>query len=430
MKIGSLKLENFRGIQELKLDFDTKSTVILGINGVGKSSILRSLDLLYANIIAVLMRNPKHLAELQMEDIYFSKARATIYADFVFTSGESIPYQRSISVLEGRKHSDSLKALINKFETSYVERAKEDADGNIIFPDVVRNMPIFVNYGVNRLVLDVSLEEMKKKKYDKLNAFDNAIESKIDFAALFDWFRIQEDLENQRKVRGKNMEYENHALKAVRKAMVAMLDGFDNIHIEREAMAMVVEKNGVALNLNQLSDGEKCTLALFGDIARRLAIANPVLADPLEGSGVVLIDELDLHMHTQWQRKVLSVLKNTFPNIQFIVTTHSPQILGEVNEEYNIFLLKKDKDSVCAEKITSLYGWDSNVILEEIMDTTSLSAEVKSMVKEMYRALDKKEYDKAEAYADMIDRITKGRNDSVAGARVRIARGRRNEKNK
>ena len=69
------------------------------------------------------------------------------------------------------------------------------------------------------------------------------------------------------------------------------------------------------LDVLQLSDGEKCTLALFGDIARRLAIANPSLDDPLQGDGVVLIDELELHMHTSWQRKVISMLKKTFPNI-------------------------------------------------------------------------------------------------------------------
>lgn len=77
------------------------------------------------------------------------------------------------------------------------------------------------------------------------------------------------------------------------------------------------------LDVLQLSDGEKCTLALFGDIARRLAIANPSLDDPLQGDGVVLIDELELHMHTSWQRKVISMLKKTFPNIQFIITTRS-----------------------------------------------------------------------------------------------------------
>ena len=99
------------------------------------------------------------------------------------------------------------------------------------------------------------------------------------------------------------------------------------------------------LDVLQLSDGEKCTLALFGDIARRLAIANPSLDDPLQGDGVVLIDELELHMHTSWQRKVISMLKKTFPNIQFIITTHSPQILGEVDHDL-MFMLYPGTDRI------------------------------------------------------------------------------------
>lgn len=89
-------------------------------------------------------------------------------------------------------------------------------------------------------------------------------------------------------------------------------------------------------------DGEKCTISLFGDLARRMALANPGRENPLEGTGVVLIDELELHMHTSWQRKVLGVLKETFPNIQFIITTHSPQILGELDDKYNLVYLKKE----------------------------------------------------------------------------------------
>ena len=100
------------------------------------------------------------------------------------------------------------------------------------------------------------------------------------------------------------------------------------------------------LDVLQLSDGEKCTLALFGDIARRLAIANPSLDDPLQGDGVVLIDELELHMHTSWQRKVISMLKKTFPNIQFIITTHSPQILGEVDHDFNVYALSRNGSDI------------------------------------------------------------------------------------
>ncbi len=292
-------------------------------------------------------------------------------------------------------------------------------------------MPIFVNYGVNRLVIDISLKATEKKNFEKLSAFDKAIEDKIDFSSLFEWFRIQEDLENQEKVRSRQgMEYENRDLKAVRTAMVAMLDGFEHIRVERQPLTMVAEKNGVSLNMNQLSDGEKCTIALFGDLARRLAIANPVMKNPLDGTGVVLIDELELHMHTQWQRKALKVLREVFPNIQFIVTTHSPQVLGEVTEEYNLITLKKINTKIEVREYKSLYGWDSNAILEEMMDTSSLSLRVKEWVENMYDALEAGDYDKTEKYANLVDEITRGRNESVAKIRVLLARRRRYEKNK
>ena len=127
-------------------------------------------------------------------------------------------------------------------------------------------------------------------------------------------------------------------------------------------MRIIKEKEN--LDILQLSDGEKCVLALFGDIARRLALANPSLENPLEGTGVVLIDELELHMHTLWQRKAIGVLKETFPNVQFIITTHSPQILGEVDQDFNIISLIREEENIKFNFITSLYGLDSNTVLE------------------------------------------------------------------
>ena len=100
------------------------------------------------------------------------------------------------------------------------------------------------------------------------------------------------------------------------------------------------EKRNEDIRVDQLSAGEKYTLALFGDLARRIVISNQYRADPLEGEGNVLIDEIELHMYPSWQRRVLKILSETFPNIQFIVTIHFPQVLGEADDNYNIVFLK------------------------------------------------------------------------------------------
>lgn len=433
MKISKIGLSNFRGISNLELDLNRRSTVLFGVNGVGKSTVLRGIDLLYANIIAKLLKSSKLLAELTEDDIKSGKMGSTVSAHFTFDTAKTIEYHRSIEKLGAKKHSKTmLKTIVEYFEEQYITQNYEDESGNLIMVEDVKNMPIFVNYGVNRLVIDVPLKSVTNSKianFNKLSAFDKAIESKIDFSSLFEWFRWQEDLENQEKVRKQDMQYENRDLRAVRKAMSAMFDDFKNVRVERQTLTMVVEKDGITLNLNQLSDGEKCTIALFGDLARRLAIANPVLENPLEGEGVVLIDEIELHMHTQWQRKILSVLDKTFPNIQFIITTHSPQILGELNEDYNIYTLKKCDGEVVVEEYKSLYGWDSNAILEEMLETGSTTSYVKDITDAMYRALEEKDYDLTEKYADEIDQLTHGRNESAAKIRIMIARGRRNEKN-
>ena len=244
----------------------------------------------------------------------------------------------------------------------------DDGNGNWIEESDNKSMPIFVNYGVNRIVLDVPVRA-PKEQFVKLDAFDKAIESTIDFRNLFKWFRNQEDIENQIKVRD-DSKYEDKSLAAVKKAMLAMLEGFEDIRIERRPLAMKVNKNGKSLKIDQLSDGEKCTIALFGDLARRMALANPGKdVNPLEGSGVVLIDELDLHMHTSWQRKVLNVLRDTFPNIQFIITTHSPQILGEMDDSVNLLYLYNEENE---SDIDWMYTLNSMVINKELTADYSL----------------------------------------------------------
>ena len=431
MKLKTVRLRNFKGIEELFFPFDGKTTILFGVNGVGKSTILRAVDLIYANIISRLMRSNKKLAQLEYDDISYGKSRATIDAIFSFEDGTELEYSRTIDRARARKHNlKKLKALTEKFEDSYLVKGYDDGHGNWIEEEDNKNMPVFVNYGVNRLVLDVPLRVSNKEQFTKLSAFDKAIESTIDFRNLFKWFRNQEDIENQAKVR-EDANYEDKSLAAVKMAMLAMLDGFEDIHIDRKPLAMKVKKDGKYLKINQLSDGEKCTIALFGDLARRMALANPQKDNPLEGSGVVLIDELDLHMHTSWQRKVLDVLKETFPNIQFIITTHSPQILGEVDDTFNLFYLYRDVENkeILLKTYKSFMGWDANMILEDVMSTTSMNQEIKKMSEKMFTCIENKQYDEAEELADLLDDKTNGYVEGLTKARMLISRGRRREKN-
>ena len=426
MWIERLILQDFRGIHELEIELKGKSTILHGINGVGKSSILAAINILYGNIINKLVNQQfKQSIKFEESDIKYNKASAKVSAEIGFEdTEETFNISRQIfrqNKIKISKHR--FNELICHFEQLYIGPVDIDADNNLVYQNERFNIPIFVNYGVNRLVLKTPLRINKKHLYGQFAAYEKAIENQIAFDRLFEWFLEQELYEMQLKKEHK--DYEDIPLNAVKTAMLAMLDGYKDIHIAVKPYSMKVYKGNEVLDILQLSDGEKCTLALFGDLARRLAIANPSMVNPLEGKGVVLIDEVELHMHTQWQRIIINVLKNTFPNVQFIITTHSPQVLGEISTEFNVFSLHRENGNVLCEHVCPYFGVDTNAVLEDAMNTDSVSHIVKEKVNNMYVQLDNKNYEEAEKLADEIDQITLNRNVDTIRARIIIRKGRR-----
>lgn len=415
MKLKSIKLENFKGMEDTKIDLDSKSTVLFGVNGVGKSTILRAINLLYSSIINKVVQNRfKQGINIELSDITFGRSYSKLIMDVVFQDKVVLEYSRTMErKTKKRTHSKEMESILNRFVN---EHLSED--------DELSNMPIFVNYSVNRLVIDIPLRIRNTHIFDKPAAFEKAIESKIDFRTFFEWYRYQEDLENEIKANG-DLKYEDRALKATKKAITTMLENVSNLRVQRNPLSMKVDKDGVSLSVDQLSDGEKCTLALLGDLTRRLSLANPSLENPLNGEGVVLIDEIELHMHPAWQRRILATLKSLFPNIQFIVTTHSPQVLGEIGKDFNIISLNKDGKQITITKIGNLEGWDSNYILETFMETSSIKIETKREISKMYKLISEKNYDEAQKIADELEYKTNKNNPDVINARMLIMKGRR-----
>jgi predicted ATP-binding protein involved in virulence len=222
-----------------------------------------------------------------------------------------------------------------------------------------------------------------------------------------------------------DLDYVDKSLNAVRKAVLVMLDGCSNLRVSRKPrLEMRIDKNGMGFNISQLSDGEKCTMALFGDLARRLTIANPTLDDPLLGEGVVLIDEVELHMHPSWQRQILKKLQETFPNIQFIITTHSPIVLSEVDENFNVYILRNNGAKNELVEFSRMDGFDANYILEEFMGTKSMNSKTEALINDIYNLIDKKYYDEAEKKVSELENITNSAHRDVIRANMLIKRGR------
>lgn len=426
MVIEKLSLNDFRGIRQLDLDLEGKSAVLFGINGVGKSSVLAALNLLYANIINRLVKSRfKQAVKMEISDIRYGKASARIKAEFRFGEEDKkytysrTAYRKVTSV----NLSKELDEIVSHYREKYIPEDEIDADNNIIMKSENCNIPIFVNYGVNRLVLKTPLRIRKTEDFGQFAAFEKAIENQIAFSKLFEWFLEQEIYETQQQKLDSG--YRDIPLNAVKRAMLAMLDGYKDIHITSRPYSMKVFKGQEILDILQLSDGEKCTLALFGDLARRLAIANPSLKNPLEGEGVVLIDEVELHMHTSWQRKVIQVLRETFPKVQFLITTHSPQVLGEIDADFKVFSLYKENGEIVCDVNHHYFGLDANSVLEEALLTDAVNAGIKDRVSRMYDSIERKDFDQAEKWIQEIDELTKGRNIDTVRGKVLVRKGRK-----
>ncbi|MEA5592771.1 AAA family ATPase [Rivularia sp. UHCC 0363] len=378
MKIKRIKMQSFRGIGDMTLEFQEKEpNVIIGVNGVGKSSILECIAILLSRYT---------------KPVQFPTTSGRLFQEEDISNGsEETSNEITVSTFEGevtwclskmqKKRSKSAGSDLDKLR-QLVEETHNQLKNNPEF-----NLPVIVHYGVNRAVIDIPLRVRKKHSLDRVTAYDQALDNvQINFNSFFQWFRKLEDLENEQKLDDSN--FVNYQLEAVRQAIYSLITGLSNLRIRRSPLRMTVKKQGRELNINQLSDGEKCLLAMVGDLARRLAIANPGLDDPLFGEGIVLIDEIELHLHPRWQRDIIPALKKTFPNCQFIITTHSPQVISHVQPE-GVFILERDeKEGLIFMIPEGSYGRDSNSILEDLMEVPERPQKIKDSLQQLFRFID------------------------------------------
>lgn len=411
MKIMKLCAHNFKGFKDLEINLEGKSTVIFGVNGTGKSTVLSVVNYLFWNWVNRL-NNSQGTAfrSFGPELVHCGASDMEISAEI---NMEDIVFLLKRGYIKARPGKAAVTEQNKKLYDSFVRYMLE----HYLLKDV--NMPIYVNYGTNRSVLDIPLRIRNKHEFSKLTSLERIAESELDYRTFFEWFRNQEDLENEMKRETGALEYEDIPLRCVRTAVTAMLGNVTDLRVKRSPLRMTVKKDGVELRVDQLSDGEKCTLALFGDLARRIALANPNRENPLEGEGIVLIDEIELHMHPSWQRRVLNVLKKVFPNIQFIVTTHSPQVLSEVDDDYNIFLFKENENNVVTVSSPRTYGKDTNAILRTVMDTDERPVEIKEEFERFYTAVDDQNYSEAEQILDNLEEKI-GSDSEITACRVQL----------
>ena len=393
MFIQSIQLQNFRSVSSLTIKLSERLNVFAGINGAGKSTILDATAILLswlANRIKTAGASGRPIKE---SDIQNNSSSSVLSADL---SDESVIVQLGTS-----KTRPGMSKKEKSFDLSGLNEKIKQFQKDITENNGKTNLPLLAYYPVHRAVLDIPLRIRNQHSFSILETYDESLTSGANFRTFFEWFRNQEDIENENRryinslIPPENFEFPDKQLEAVRNALSIFMPNFKNWTVRRRPLQMEVDKDGQTLIVNQLSDGEKCLMAMVGDIARRMALANPLLDNPLHGDGIVLIDEVDLHLHPLWQRMMIPRLLETFPNCQFLISTHSPHVLTHVQPQ-NIFMLHTEDGKFICEHPQESYGKTSERILEDLMGLETTRPEiVKNALKALFVRLQKGDIEQA-----------------------------------
>lgn len=440
MDVKSFTLHNIGRFSELKVPLaplkliDGNVTVFVGNNGSGKTSILRSLATSLSWLVSRIVSekgNGSPIPELAIKNGGNSAAISIIVDSMnVFEIDPSLRFSWTVA--------KSRKGRKNQFESNYTQATKLAHGFRTLFTnDETTSLPLIAFYSVERAVTDINLKVSGKNTFSQIDGYDKSLSQSADFNHFFEWFREREDTENEsvmsedalehikevlgehnsewKRLRDLSASNRDPQLTAVRSAIYTFIPEFSNLRVNRKPrLHMLVEKTGEKLDVTQLSQGEKSLMALVGDIARRLAIMNPSLENPLEGDGIILIDEVDMHLHPQWQRSLIDKLASTFPNCQFVLTTHSPLVIS--NNKSVLTYLIGDDDEIT--QLPSLYGEDANSVLLDIMDTNVRNAEIDSKLNDLLDAIHDSEISKAKELLGQLETELPGQNLELSKAKL------------
>lgn len=350
MEIKRLTLKNIGLFENLNIPLapteenPSNITVFVGNNGAGKSTVLQGLATSLSWFIARL-RTEKGNGNLITEDSILNNTNTAAVEVEICDALSSSAYPNESEI------GDRFQWTIAKTRkgrtaqyTSQLTNCTRLANHyrNALTHDEQTSLPLIAFYPVERVVLDIPLKIRTKHTFKQLDAYDNSLNQGVDFRRFFEWFREREDTENEsgisedvlrelkelfetnqdvwQKLKKVQASAKDRQLTAVCTAIHQFMPQMDNLRVRRKPrLHMAIDKNGETLNVAQLSQGEKSLMALVGDIARRLTMLNPALDNPLTGDGIILIDEIDLHLHPSWQRSLCNQ-----PISPFYGDCHSP----------------------------------------------------------------------------------------------------------
>ena len=390
MILKHLSLARVRAFEQADFDFQPGMNLLVGVNGAGKSTILDVLRSTLSYALPQFTASRSRPIAFTEDDITVGQNALTIELDF---EAAGIPFEHLIHF--PRKDfvvDESKEGQVRHQTIELVERNELSIRNNINLASLKqqKEQPLVLFFSTRRATYNRAQPTKQRSAGDQAAAYADALAPRGLYIREFaEWWLARQTLAKEKKELGQILDFLNLAV-------TELLENCSNLRAERHSDAsLVVDKNGVKLDVSQLSDGERGLLVLALDLGLRLSQANPELEDPLQaGKAVVLIDELDLHLHPQWQRTIVDKLTDTFRNCQFICTTHSPLIIGETQPS-NLYLLTQIDNQIQVKRKAYSYGLDANWILEHLMKTPVRPETVQTQITRVEDALENGELNKA-----------------------------------
>lgn len=446
----SINLINFKGVRSVRgrIELDPYLNVFVGVNGSGKTTILDALSKVSSWIVSGIRNHQANGKPLDSSEInhHSSAKSAAIIASLVLDENSTF----YIELCKNRSHTSKVRSSLAEF--------KNLAEMYYYFMNAGGGgaLPLFSYYSVSR-ALEVKVEDTRKEDditvFNMLDGYNESFDETKNFKNLLRWMTflsaqnndspesfdgvyfalktannsLREVYDNLPDFGMENSDFvkdlltkieynekmlfdlesrrssnDHKAVKIVKDAIYRFME-IENIrmNVTSDSVTILMEKNGVTISATDLSQGEKALFSLVSDISRRLVLLNP--CDPnnaLNGFGVVMIDEIDLHLHPKWQQEIVSKLREVFPNIQFILTTHSPQVLSTVPHSCIKVVNNDDNGCVSVFEPDFSLGSESKMILEDIfqVDSRPKNIEIVKILDEYSKLVIQDKWDSEEAY--------------------------------